>query len=137
MILIKSALPSILVLLGACERSTATEAIPGPSSAATVTVESAGSSPAATTPSASSSSQAATTDGGSTSATVRPPTGRGRPAAGAAGAGAAAKTVYVCPMHPEITSDAPGLCPKCNMKLELKPRPAEVHAEGGGASQSH
>jgi len=30
-------------------------------------------------------------------------------------------TVYVCPMHPEVTSTAPGaLCPKCNMKLEPK-----------------
>jgi FtsP/CotA-like multicopper oxidase with cupredoxin domain len=25
--------------------------------------------------------------------------------------------VYVCPMHPEVTSDAPGSCPKCGMKL--------------------
>ncbi len=28
-----------------------------------------------------------------------------------------ASAAYVCPMHPEVTSDAPGLCPKCNMKL--------------------
>ncbi len=29
--------------------------------------------------------------------------------------------VYVCPMHPEVTSNAPGaLCPKCNMKLVPK-----------------
>ena len=34
----------------------------------------------------------------------------------AADAGAA----YVCPMHPEVTSDKPGLCPKCNMKLVPK-----------------
>ncbi len=25
---------------------------------------------------------------------------------------------YVCPMHPDITSDSPGNCPKCGMKLE-------------------
>ena len=25
--------------------------------------------------------------------------------------------VYVCPMHPEISSDDPGSCPKCGMKL--------------------
>jgi hypothetical protein len=25
--------------------------------------------------------------------------------------------VYVCPMHPEITSRTPGTCPKCGMKL--------------------
>lgn len=25
--------------------------------------------------------------------------------------------VYVCPMHPEVTSDKPGTCPKCGMAL--------------------
>ena len=25
---------------------------------------------------------------------------------------------YVCPMHPEVTSDKPGKCPKCGMDLE-------------------
>jgi hypothetical protein len=29
--------------------------------------------------------------------------------------------VYACPMHPDVTSDKPGVCPKCNMKLEPKP----------------
>jgi hypothetical protein len=29
-------------------------------------------------------------------------------------------TAYVCPMHPEVTSSAPALCPKCNMKLVPK-----------------
>jgi multidrug efflux pump subunit AcrA (membrane-fusion protein) len=32
----------------------------------------------------------------------------------------AAGKVYTCPMHPEVTSSSPGLCPKCNMKLVLK-----------------
>jgi hypothetical protein len=27
---------------------------------------------------------------------------------------------YVCPMHPEVTDDKPGQCPKCGMKLEPK-----------------
>lgn len=27
---------------------------------------------------------------------------------------------YICPMHPEIVSDAPSKCPKCGMKLVLK-----------------
>lgn len=28
-----------------------------------------------------------------------------------------AETVYVCPMHPEVTSKTPGTCPKCGMTL--------------------
>jgi Heavy metal binding domain len=28
--------------------------------------------------------------------------------------------VYTCPMHPEVTSDKPGNCPKCGMKLDEK-----------------
>lgn len=30
------------------------------------------------------------------------------------------QAVYTCPMHPEVTSDRPGNCPKCGMKLVLK-----------------
>lgn len=33
---------------------------------------------------------------------------------------------YYCPMHPQITSDAPGECPICHMNLE--PIPADRHA---------
>ncbi|HWK05109.1 MAG TPA: heavy metal-binding domain-containing protein [Puia sp.] len=32
----------------------------------------------------------------------------------------ATKTVYTCGMHPEITSDKPGRCPKCGMGLVAK-----------------
>jgi hypothetical protein len=28
--------------------------------------------------------------------------------------------VYTCPMHPEVTSNEPGICPKCGMKLEVR-----------------
>jgi hypothetical protein len=28
--------------------------------------------------------------------------------------------VYVCPMHPEVTSNEPGRCPKCKMFLKPK-----------------
>jgi len=30
----------------------------------------------------------------------------------------AAAPLYVCPMHPEVTSSKPGECPKCGMQLE-------------------
>jgi Heavy metal binding domain len=30
---------------------------------------------------------------------------------------APAVTIYTCPMHPEVTSDKPGNCPKCGMSL--------------------
>ncbi|MFO0934186.1 MAG: copper-translocating P-type ATPase [Planctomycetota bacterium] len=39
------------------------------------------------------------------------------PAAPAAGP-AAAGTVWTCPMHPEVSQDHPGDCPKCGMHLE-------------------
>ena len=29
-----------------------------------------------------------------------------------------AKEVYTCPMHPDVKSDKPGKCPKCNMDLK-------------------
>lgn len=36
---------------------------------------------------------------------------------GAEGAPAAVKTLYTCGMHPEVISEEPGYCPKCDMKL--------------------
>ena len=30
---------------------------------------------------------------------------------------AVAATTYSCPMHPEVSQEAPGTCPKCNMAL--------------------
>jgi FtsP/CotA-like multicopper oxidase with cupredoxin domain len=43
------------------------------------------------------------------------------PAALPAGAG---PVTYACPMHPEVTSDQPGRCPKCGMKLLATQAPA-------------
>jgi hypothetical protein len=37
---------------------------------------------------------------------------------------------YTCPMHPEVTSDAPGECPTCGMDLVAK------DDEGTGTAQS-
>lgn len=34
--------------------------------------------------------------------------------------GAVSAATYVCPMHPEVTSDRAGRCPKCGMNLEPK-----------------
>ena len=33
---------------------------------------------------------------------------------------ASGKTIYTCPMHPEVQQEHPGNCPKCGMTLELK-----------------
>jgi Heavy metal binding domain len=35
-------------------------------------------------------------------------------------AGHQPSTIYTCPMHPEVTSDKPGRCPKCGMTLVPK-----------------
>ena len=35
--------------------------------------------------------------------------------------------LYACPMHPEVTSNAPGKCPKCGMALvQQKPAPSAI-----------
>src|SRR5512135_3034716 len=72
--------------------------------------------------------------------------GKSGPAAGAGPAGqessqaAAAKpgsekTIYHCPMHPTYTSDKPGDCPICGMKLvpvESEEKPAAAQAGAAG-----
>jgi putative DNA topoisomerase len=32
------------------------------------------------------------------------------------------QVLYSCPMHPDVTSDKPGKCPKCNKDLALSPK---------------
>ncbi len=51
---------------------------------------------------------------------------------------ASKRAIYYCPMHPSYTSDKPGDCPICNMKLVKKEeaerieKEAEVSEEAGG-----
>jgi FtsP/CotA-like multicopper oxidase with cupredoxin domain len=65
------------------------------------------------------------------------------PAAMPEGAG---PVTYACPMHPEVTSQEPGRCPKCGMKLlaaESIPKPsagadaAATENHGGHAGHDH
>jgi hypothetical protein len=47
--------------------------------------------------------------------TVDPHAGHGQ-----AGEASEPQAIYVCPMHPEVTSTTPGTCPKCGMSLVKK-----------------
>lgn len=38
---------------------------------------------------------------------------------------------YTCPMHPNVTSDKPGRCPKCGMELEEKAEKHKHHGQDG------
>ena len=41
---------------------------------------------------------------------------------------------YVCPMHPQVTSNEPGKCPICSMKLKATGKPPAApsdHVHGG------
>lgn len=50
-----------------------------------------------------------------------------------------AKDRYSCPMHPEVTSDKPGMCPKCHMAFEkVKPQSAASnHSQHHGHHDHH
>src|SRR5688572_18446591 len=39
---------------------------------------------------------------------------------------------YTCPMHPSVTSNAPGVCPVCNMTLIKVDNKTKSHNEHGG-----
>ena len=48
-------------------------------------------------------------------------------------ASASDKTIYTCPMHPEVRQEGPGACPKCGMALE--PETATAGAEEGESAE--
>lgn len=99
--IVKSALSSILVLLGGCDRTPVPD---GPKPAVQAEAAPRAAEPSQTAPSASTP-------------------GPSRPSPpSVAPQKEPAKTVYVCPMHPEVVSENPGLCPKCNMRLDPKPQ---------------
>src|SRR5260221_5652139 len=66
---------------------------------------------------------------------VAPPGPALEHAPAAAAAVPAPAPVYVCPMHPEVTSAKPGKCPKCGMQLVLKP--AAPPTQGKGHHHEH
>ena len=41
------------------------------------------------------------------------------------------KKIYTCPMHPEVTSDKPGSCPKCGMAFVLTEQKTRSEEQGG------
>ena len=53
-------------------------------------------------------------------------------------AGGAPATTYTCPMHPEVSQNSPGKCPKCGMFLVPKDQlKAEGHGAHGHARHDH
>src|SRR3972149_447527 len=46
-------------------------------------------------------------------------------------------TIYICPMHKEVTSDKPGRCPKCGMRLEPSEKKMEDEKMGHSKHDMH
>jgi hypothetical protein len=44
--------------------------------------------------------------------------------------------MYTCPMHPEITQEKPGRCPKCGMRLVLGEEAKKMHLNSKPATQN-
>ena len=48
------------------------------------------------------------------------------------------KVAYTCPMHPDVTSSKPGICPKCKMDLvkKDKKKPATAAADDKSSTKA-
>jgi hypothetical protein len=125
MALFTNVVSSVLVILGACDRaapaaaSTEAGTLAATASAAAAATDAAGLASSADAPPA-----VARRDGPMPAASPGKPPSPPPP-----------RKTYVCPMHPEVTSETPGLCPKCNMKLEEKPKSSAVQAPAGSPRQ--
>ncbi len=47
------------------------------------------------------------------------------------------EATYVCPMHPEVTSDKPGQCSKCGMDLEKVENHKEAEHNDSTGHENH
>lgn len=113
----KSAFASILVVLGACDRAAVDppRAFSQEAASSEAIMAAASSSVTAPTRPVPVATSSARTTNDRPVANVKSTRAREAP-----------KTVYACPMHPEVNSGAPGVCPKCNMKLAPKTQSAEI-----------
>jgi hypothetical protein len=64
------------------------------------------------------------------------PPRRATPTSAPASQPGAAAASYVCPMHPEVTSNTAGICPKCKMKLEPRKAGSPATAAAPAAPQA-
>ena len=124
--LVSASLAFALVLLGACSPSAApvSQSATDPSNpsapegpAAAVAAPAPPSVTSASAPGDAHAGHSHDDHGGATPTTSTSST---TASASAASAAPSQGVTYVCPMHPEVTSATPGVCPKCNMKLVPK-----------------
>lgn len=141
---LKTILSSLLVLFAGCDRSNGTSAHAShehaPTAPEIIAPSAVPAAEALPTLEALPAAQAMTTAKAVTVAELPRASAEARPpevkSAGSRAAKKVGRAEYVCPMHPDVVSDKPGLCPKCNMKLELKPA-TEARRDSAGDHAGH